>query len=84
MDLMISVIDMSDAFLQVAQKEFVVIEMPAWIREILGREDLIYWKLLRCLSGQRNAALTSVKAGFLFHPYRGGTIKRHEKGRQLL
>ncbi|CAK9048969.1 Reverse transcriptase Ty1/copia-type domain-containing protein, partial [Durusdinium trenchii] len=90
MNLMISVMDISDAFLQVVQKEFVVIEVPAWIREILGREDLVYWKLLRCLPGQRNAALerhkhfSSLCAEFLFQPYKGGTIHRHEKGRQFL
>ena len=91
MNLMISVMDISDAFLQVVQKEFVVIEVPAWIREILGREDLVYWKLLRCLPGQRNAALewhkhfSSLCAEFLFQPYiKGGTIYRHEKGRQFL
>ena len=90
LDLMISVMDISDAFLQVVQKEFVVIEVPSWIREILGREDLVYWKLLRCLPGQRNAALewrkhfSSLCAKFLFYPYKGGTIYRHEKGRQFL
>ena len=90
MDLMISVMDISDAFLQVVQKEFVVIEVPTWIREIMNNEGLVFWKLMRCLPGQRNAALewhkhfSALCSDFQFRPFRGGAIYRHEDGKQFL
>ena len=42
MKLMVSVMDIADAFLQVEQREFVVIEVPNWIRTILQQPNLIF------------------------------------------
>ena len=53
--LSILVCDIKDAFLTVPQRELVVVEVPEWIKE--GGGDSLFWKLCRCLSGQRKAAL---------------------------
>ncbi|CAK8995861.1 Retrovirus-related Pol polyprotein from transposon TNT 1-94 [Includes: Protease [Durusdinium trenchii] len=90
MKLMVSVMDISDAFLQVEQREFVVIEVPSWIRTILQQPNLMFWKLQRCLPGQRNAALewnrhfSKLCAEFQFCSFQGGTLYRHETERQFL
>ena len=90
MKLMVSVMDISDAFLQVKQCEFVVIEVPSWIRTILQQPNLMFWKLQRCLPGQRNAALewnrhfSKLCAEFQFCSFQGGTLYRHETEKQFL
>ena len=52
--LSILVCDIKDAFLTVPQRELVVVEVPNWIKEEGGPQ---FWKLGRCLPGQRRAAL---------------------------
>ena len=49
-------LDISDAFLMVPQVEDMFVEIPQWVRELTQAEET-HWKLLRCLPGQRNAAL---------------------------
>ena len=79
MRLMVSVMDISDAFLQVKQREFVVIEVPSWVRTILQQPNLMFWKRQRCLPGQRNAALewnrhfSKLCAEFQSCSFHGGT-----------
>ena len=83
LDLFISVFDVSDAFLQVEQKELVLILVPEWIKELLKRPNLRFWRLKRCLPGQRNAALRwfeyfsclCEKAGY--ESFQGGPLFRH-------
>lgn len=50
----ILVCDIKDAFLTVPQRELVVVEVPSWIKDSNGPQ---FWKLCRCLPGQRRAAL---------------------------
>ena len=56
------VCDVKDAFLMVKQREKVLVSVPQWVQQ-LGAESgnpLLqcgFWKLGRCLPGQRNAAL---------------------------
>lgn len=52
--LSILVCDIKDAFLTVPQRELVVVEVPSWIKDANGPQ---FWKLCRCLPGQRRAAL---------------------------
>ena len=47
----------ADAFLQVPQQEPCVVEIPAWIKKLLGHTQEMIWHLKRCLPGQRNAGL---------------------------
>lgn len=54
-NLLIGVFDISDAFLQVQQRDFVIAQVPSWVREMVG--DLHYWVLRKCLPPHRNAAL---------------------------
>ena len=51
MNLMVSLMGISDAF----QREFVVIEVPSWIREIVQQPNLMFWKLQLCLPGQERS-----------------------------
>ncbi len=53
--LSILVCDIKDAFLTVPQRELVIVEVPDWIQEPGG--EARFWKLCRCLPGQRKAAL---------------------------
>ena len=84
------VMDISDAFLQVKQREFVVIEVPSWIRTILQQPNFMLWKLQRCLPGQRNAALewnrhfAKLCTEFQFCSFQGGTLFKHAKEKQFL
>ena len=56
--LSVLVVDIKDAFLCVPQKDLVLIEVPKWIAEVLPDEEHPkYWRLRRCLPGQRKAAL---------------------------
>ena len=52
--LSILVCDIKDAFLTVPQRELVIVEVPSWIK---GEGSPQFWKLCRCLPGQRRAAL---------------------------
>ena len=52
LDCCVSVMDVSDAFLQVRQKEKVIVLVPQWIQNILGT-GIKFWKLMKCLPGQR-------------------------------
>ena len=85
-----SVFDVSDAFLQVDQKELVIVEIPEWIRRILNRPDLRYWKLKKCLPGQRNAALrwceyfTDMCTEHAYDNFPGSTLFRHRDRIDLL
>ncbi len=57
-DLNLLVLDIKDAFLCVPQKDLVFIEVPTWISKALPNETHPqYWRLERCLPGQRKAAL---------------------------
>lgn len=50
------VLDVKDAFLQVPQQEYVVVEVPRWARE--GNPNLPrFWRLFKCLPGQRNVSM---------------------------
>ena len=53
--LSILVCDIKDAFLTVPQRELVIVEVPSWIKQEEGTPR--FWKLCRCLPGQRKAAL---------------------------
>ena len=56
--LSILVMDIKDAFLCVPQRDLVIIEVPQWIPKVLpGETHPKYWRLKRCLPGQRRAAL---------------------------
>eukprot|EP00435_Cladocopium_sp_Y103_P036864 s1251_g9.t1 len=55
-NLAITALDISDAFLVVPQVEVMFVEIPQWVREMTQRSET-HWKLLKCLPGQRNAAL---------------------------
>ena len=54
--LMVSALDVSDAFLQVVQRENVIVAVPNWVRVASENIKLKYWQLKKCLPGQRNAA----------------------------
>ena len=81
--------DVSDAFLQVRQQEFVVIEVPEWVRQAVGNPNLRYWQLLKCLPGQRNAALrwnehfVQLARKFDFDDFQG-TVFRHRSGEAFM
>ena len=56
--LSILVVDIKDAFLCVPQRDLVIIEVPQWISSVFPEEEHPrYWRLRRCLPGQRRAAL---------------------------
>jgi len=55
-DLAVTALDVKDAFLVVDQKEVMFVVIPEWIRE-LAQDRATHWLLLKCLPGQRNAAL---------------------------
>ena len=55
--LAVTALDISDAFLMVPEVEVMFVEIPQWARE-LTQKDETHWRLLRCLPGQRNAALS--------------------------
>ena len=56
--LSILIMDVKDAFLTVPQRDLVIVQIPAWAQtEEMISNGVGYWKLLRCLPGQRRAAL---------------------------
>ena len=55
--LLLWTLDCADAFLQVPQQEPCIVEIPVWIRKLLGYTQEMIWHLKRCLPGQRNAGL---------------------------
>ena len=52
----VSALDASDACLQVLQREDVVVSVPNWVKVAAGDLNLMFWQLLKCLPGQRDAA----------------------------
>ena len=89
---MVCVMDISDAFLQVCQREFVLIQVLRVREALKGQQDVIpeYWQLGRCLPGQRNAAqrwaehFGAIFAEHVFENFQGGTIYRHRSGQAYL
>eukprot|EP00435_Cladocopium_sp_Y103_P026788 s4238_g6.t1 len=83
-NLMLSALDVSDAFLQVLQKENVVISVPNRVRVAARNLALMFWQLRKCLPGQRNAAtrwndhLTQI-LGELNFSHMHGTLFRHRE-----
>ena len=76
-NLSITSLDVKDAFL-VEQRELMFVEVPAWIRGLIDKDhDHTHWRLLRCLPGQRNAAMrwnehfTALCVESGFQPYPG-------------
>ena len=56
--LSVLVIDVKDAFLTAPQRDLVIIEIPTWAKSNDMTENGVdFWKLVRCLPGQRKAAL---------------------------
>ena len=56
--LSIMIMDVKDAFLTVPQRDLVIVQIPAWARtNDMISKGIAHWKLLRCLPGQRRAAL---------------------------
>ena len=56
-NLMLTGIDVKDAFLCVEQQEEMFVVIPQWIRDLSPEDKSTVWRLKRCLPGQRNAAL---------------------------
>ena len=63
-NLCLFVADIKDAFLSVKQRELAEVIVPSWVRDLAQGEQANNplltaerWKLLKCLPGQRNAAL---------------------------
>ena len=83
-NLLMSALDVSDAFLQVWQKENVVVSVPNWVRMAASDPSLVFWQLRKCLPGQRNAAtrwndhLTQLLEELNF-THMQGTIFRHRE-----
>ena len=55
--LLVAALDIGDAFLQVLQREDVVVSAPNWVKVAAENPDVMYWQFLKCLPGQRNAAM---------------------------
>lgn len=55
--LFVAALDISDACLQVLQREDVVFSVPNWVKVAIENLDLMYWQLLKCPPGHRNAAM---------------------------
>ena len=59
-------------------------QVPEWVREAVQDPTLLYWKLCKCLPGQRAAALEWNKhfaklcEEYGFEAYQGGTLFRHK------
>ena len=49
--LLLWTLDCADAFLQVPQQEPCIVEIPVWIRKLLGYTQEMIWHLKRCLPG---------------------------------
>ena len=82
--LLMSALDASDACLQVLQREDVVVSVPNWVKVAAGDLNLMFWQLLKCLPGQRDAAtrwnehLTNL-LGELNFGHMHGTLFRHRE-----
>ena len=79
------VLDVKDAFLQVPQQEYEVVEAPRWAREVNPNSPR-FWRLFKCLSGQRNASMhwyeyfRAVVEKEKFEAYEGmPTVMRHSE-----
>ena len=56
--LSILIMDVKDAFLTVPQRDLVIVQIPVWAQtDDMITKGIGHWKLLRCLPGQRRAAL---------------------------
>ena len=56
--LSVLVMDVKDALLTVPQRDLVIIEIPTWAKSNdMAENGVDFWKLVRCLPGQRKAAL---------------------------
>ena len=86
--LALAVMDVSDAFLQVNQKEYVLVEVPTWMKKVMSRVQQQvpeFFRLKKCLPGQRNAAnrwneyFGSICSEHDFVNYQGGTIYKHKE-----
>ena len=56
--LCVLVMDVKDAFLTVPQRDLVIVEIPTWAKSNdMTTNGVDFWKLVRCLPGQRKAAL---------------------------
>ena len=82
--LLLSALAVSHAFLQVLHREDVVVSVPYWVKVAAGDLELAFWKLLKCLPGQQNAAtrwnehLTNL-LGELGFVQMQGTLFRHRE-----
>jgi len=79
------VLDVKDAFLQVPQQEYVVVETPRWVKEV-NPDSPRFSRLLKCLPGQRNASMRwyeyfrAVVEKEKFEAYEGmPTVMRHSE-----
>lgn len=77
-----SALDVSDACLQALQCEDVVVSVPNLVKVAAGDINLMFWQLLKCLPGHRNAAtcwnehLANLLANLNFD-HMQGTLFRH-------
>ena len=56
--LSVLIMDVKDAFLTVPQRDLVIVQIPVWAQtDDMITKGIGHWKLLRCLPGQRRAAL---------------------------
>ncbi len=84
--LSVLVMDVKDAFLTVPQRDLVIIEIPTWAKsESMTASGVDFWKLVRCLPGQRKAPLhwrehfESTVSKFDFIPFEGMvTVYKHK------
>ena len=84
--LSVLVMDVKDAFLTVPQRDLVIIEIPTWAKSNdMTANGVDFWKLVRCLPGQRKAALhwhehfESTVSKFNFIPFEGMvTVYKHK------
>ena len=79
--------DVKDAFLTVPRRDLVIIEIPTWAKSNdMAANGVDFWKLVRCLPGQRKAALhwrhehfESTVSKFDFIPFEGMvTVYKHK------
>ena len=84
-NLSVIVMDVKDASLTVPQRDLVIIEIPTWAKsDDMTIRGIDFWKLVRCLPGQRKAALhrhehfESTVSRFDFIPFEGMvTVYKH-------
>ena len=92
-NLCMAAFDISDASLQVEQKEAVLIEVPSWVRWVrvlLNKPSLLYWRLKKCLPGQTKAAMrwcdyfADMCRSHGYENYTGSMLLRHKERMELL